>query len=91
MDTGAVSPFIEFTTERIGFEFEEAELAGSEETVTTGGVDVCYGRVDDGRFGGTADLGKVWEEGGEVLWKKEVRYGKERKGEGERDVRGSDR
>lgn len=47
-DTSAVPPFVEFTAERVGFLFQGAEFARGEEAVTTGGVDVCDGRVDDG-------------------------------------------
>jgi hypothetical protein len=50
----------------LGFEFYEAELAGCEEAVAPGCVYVGDGRVDDGRFGGAADLRQVGEQGGEV-------------------------
>lgn len=33
-------------------------------------MDVCDGRVDDGRFGGAPDLRKVWKKCGQVLEKK---------------------
>jgi hypothetical protein len=66
-ETGAVTPFIEFAAEGVGFEFYEAELAGCEKAVAPGCVYVGNGRVDDGRFGGTADLRQVGEKGGEVL------------------------
>jgi hypothetical protein len=35
--------------------------------MTTGSVDVSDGGVDDGRFRGTTDLGKVWKESCEIL------------------------
>ena len=31
--------------------------------MATRGVDIGYRRIDDGRFGGTSNLRKVWEEG----------------------------
>ena len=63
----AVAPFVEFATESVGLELEKAELASSEQAMPARGVDVCNGRVDDGRLGGAADLGKVGEESSQIL------------------------
>ena len=38
--SSAVTPFVEFTTESVGFEFEESEFAGGELAMTAGCVDV---------------------------------------------------
>ena len=45
--TSTVAPFIEFTAERIGLQFEGPKLMGSEEVVTTGCVNMSNRRVDD--------------------------------------------
>jgi hypothetical protein len=66
-DAAALAPFVEFTAEGVCFEFEETEFAGGEEAVAPGSVYVGDGGVDDGGFGRTTDLGKVWEKGCQVL------------------------
>src|ERR1700684_3251193 len=38
--SSALMPFVEFTTESVGFEFEESEFAGGELAMTAGCVDV---------------------------------------------------
>jgi hypothetical protein len=65
--TGAITPFVYFTTKSVGFMFEDAELAGRENSVTTRGMDVGNGGVDDGRFRGTTDLRQIRQESGKVL------------------------
>ena len=45
--TSTVVPFIEFTAERIGLQFERPKLAGSEEVVTMGCVNMSNQQVDD--------------------------------------------
>ena len=45
--TSTVAPFIEFTAEHIGLQFEQPKLAGSEEVVMMGCVNMSNQRVDD--------------------------------------------
>jgi len=45
------------------FGSQKTEFTGSQEMMTTRSVDVGYRGIDDGRFGRTSDLRKVWEEG----------------------------
>ena len=66
-EASAASPFVEFATEGVGFLLEIPEFTGGEETVTTRGVDVGDGAVDDGRLAGATDLGEVGEQSGEIL------------------------
>jgi len=66
-DTSALTPLIELAAEGIGFDLEHAELAGGKEAVSARGMDMGDGGVDNGGFRRAADLGKVGEEGGEVL------------------------
>ena len=54
--SSTIAPFIEFTTECVGLEFEEPKLAGSQEVVTTGCMDVGDGQVDDRRLGWMTNL-----------------------------------
>ena len=45
--TSTVTPFIEFTVEHIGLQFEQPKLAGSEEVVMMGCVNMSNQQVDD--------------------------------------------
>lgn len=64
--TGAVTPFVEFTTESVGLELEKTKLSGGEEAVTTRRVDISDAAVDDGGLGRSSDLRKVRKESGKV-------------------------
>jgi hypothetical protein len=55
-----IAPFVQFPTERVRLELEDAKFPGSEDTVSAGRVDMCDGRVDDRGFRRTTDLGQVW-------------------------------
>jgi len=59
-ETRAVAPFVELTSESIGFEFEETKFTSGDETVTTRSVNMSDGRVDDSRFRWATDLRQVW-------------------------------
>lgn len=66
-ESSTVAPFVELAAEGVRLGLDETELAGGEHAVTTRGVDVRDGAVDDARLGRAADLRQVREEGGKVL------------------------
>jgi len=59
--SSSIAPFVNFIAKMVVFGFQKTEFTGGQEVMTTGGVNIGYGRIDDGRFGRTSDLGKVWE------------------------------
>ena len=61
-----MAPLVQLAAERIGFELEQAKLAGSKKAVAARRGDVRDGAVDDSGLGGTTNLREVGEQTGKV-------------------------
>lgn len=82
-ETRSVPPLVELSSKSIGLHLEQTEFTRGKGTVTTRGLDVSNGRVDDGGLGRTTDLGEVGQQGSQILlWHAYKRLFNERKTKG---------
>jgi len=58
-EAASVTPLVELSSESIGLEFEKAELAGGEEAMAPGGMDIGDGGVDDRGLGRATNLREI--------------------------------
>jgi hypothetical protein len=63
----SIMPFVQFAAKHIRFDLESTKFTSGNQPVTARSMDVGNRRVDDGRLGGAANLGKVWQKTSEIL------------------------